>query len=119
MNLVANKKRFLEWIAAQIEDDDIVVVTNNLSGQLTASEKTNRKNVSLAFAADAFARPGDVGHIGFGKTPVVGLCICPPEFISENAKKMIAEAEEKIKEKELKDDNQRTVEGKTSAESGT
>lgn len=92
MNLVASKKRFMEWIDAQIKDEEVIVITNNVGGNLSASAKTNRKNVTLSFPADAFARPNDVGHIAFGKTPVVALCICAPEHISETALELIDKA---------------------------
>lgn len=93
MNLVASKKKFMEWIDAQIKDDEFIVITNSIGGNFSASAKTNRKTVSFAFAADAFARKSDVGHIAFGKTPVLALCICSSDDISADALKLIEQAE--------------------------
>jgi hypothetical protein len=92
VNFVASKKRFLEFIEKQIKDDEFVVMSNSLSGQLSANQKRNTKSATFDFAADAFAQKG-IGHIYLGKTPVVAICICPPEFISEKTLSEIEKAE--------------------------
>lgn len=92
MTLIATKKRFIEYLEKQIKDDEFVVLTQTLSGNMSVNKKRNSKTMQFDFAADAFAQEG-LGHIMFGKTPVVAICICPPEFISEQALEKVKKAE--------------------------
>jgi hypothetical protein len=93
MTLVASKKRFLEYLDKQIKDDEVIVLTNHLSGQVSASKKRNTKSVTFDFAGDAFSRPEDIGHIAFGKTPVLAVCICKREDIADKAFEQLEKAE--------------------------
>ncbi len=89
--IVFNKSRFLEWVARQIEDDELVFVSPDMAGNVTANEKRNEKKVTVAFTGDVFKRKGDIGHIAFGQTPFFGTIICNRSEASPATIKMLDE----------------------------
>ncbi len=89
--IVFNKSRFLEWVARQIEEDELVLVSSDLTGNVTANQKKNEKKVTVAFTADTFRRKGDIGHIAFGQTPFFGTIICNRSEASPATIKMLDE----------------------------
>lgn len=87
---IMNKKKFMAWIDKQLTDDHYIVFTQEMTGTLSVNEKKNEKKVTFAFAADSWKAPG-VGHIAFGKTPMVAMSICKKEDLSESTLEMLGE----------------------------
>ncbi len=89
MRLIGTKKKFLELIENQIDDDDVVVLSTDLCGTISASKKQNSQKVGFVFAADIFAQPDDIGHIAFGETSAIGLLICKEKQLSADVIKKL------------------------------
>lgn len=82
-------KRGLIELFGTLKEDDIILVSGDLDGNIQVFPKKNNKRVPFSFAADAFSRPGDVGHIAFGKTPAIAFIVCRPDEVSEGAKSLL------------------------------
>ena len=54
--------------------------------------KKNEKKVTFSFAADAFKRKGDIGHIAYGKTPMVAFSVCEKEDASQETIDILSKA---------------------------
>jgi hypothetical protein len=87
---VYTKDQFLQLLNT-LEKDDVILATTDITGNLTVSTKKNEQKITFSYAADAFARPGDIGHWAFGKTPAWSFTICKAEDVSEGVKKLISE----------------------------
>lgn len=85
---VMNKKKFIEWLDKQITDDQIILLSQDLEGNLTVNKKRNVKKVTFGFAADAFKRKNDIGHFAFGKTPVLAFSVCEKSDVTEETIKL-------------------------------
>ena len=73
----------MEWLDKQLTDEQIILMSQELTGNLTYTKKRNEKKVSFAFAADAFKKADDVSHIAFGKTPMVAFSVCEKQDVSD------------------------------------
>ena len=89
--MAMNKSKFIEWLGKQLTDEQIILVTQDMTGSVTVNTKKNSKKVTFAFAADAFRRAGDIGHIAFGQTPVVAFSVCEKSDVSEETLKLLQE----------------------------
>lgn len=78
-----NKRKFIDWLEKQLTDEQVILMSQDLTGSLTYTKKRNEKKVSFAFAADAFSSKDGVGHIAFGKTPMVAFSVCEKEDVSK------------------------------------
>lgn len=85
---VYDKKGLIELFGT-LKDNDIILVSGDLDGDIQVFPKKNNKRVPFSFAADAFARAGDVGHIIFGQTPAIAFIVCRPDQVSEGTKKLL------------------------------
>jgi hypothetical protein len=86
---VHTKQSFIEFIQKVIEDDKVIVVSNEMSGSLTASKKNGTK-IQHVFAPSCFKDEG-VGHIAFGKSHPLGIVVADESRLSDHSKKLIAE----------------------------
>lgn len=89
---IFNKKQILEWVDRNVKDDQLVLMTMDMTGSCTVSPKNNQKKVSFVFAADAFKAKDDIRDLAFRQTPSVCFAICDKMFVSEEAIKMLEEA---------------------------
>ncbi len=89
-----SKKRFIQFLEQQLDNDDIILMTQDLEGSLSVAKKRNVKKITFGFAADAFKQEG-VGHIAFGKTPMVAFSICKETDVSDQTIQMVKESDEK------------------------
>lgn len=80
---IGNKKLLLEWIEKEVKDDDIILLSQDYVGEISVNQKLNQKKIPFAFAADAFKRKDDIGHIAYGETPMVAFCVVKHEHASE------------------------------------
>lgn len=94
---VMNKRRFIDWLEKQLTDEQVVLMTQELTGNLTYTKKRNEKKVSFAFAADCFKKAEDVSHIAYGKTPMVAFSVCEKEDVSEDTLKFLEDSLDKKK----------------------
>lgn len=81
--VVMNKKKLLEWLDKQLTDKQIVLMSQDMTGDVKVSKKRNEKSVTFGFAADAFKTKDCVGHIAFKKTPMVAFSVCEEADVSE------------------------------------
>lgn len=81
----------MAWLDKQLTDDHTIVMSQELTGEMSVKPKKNEKRVTFAFAADSFKRKDDVGHIAFGETPMIAFAVCKDKDLSEETKKMVAE----------------------------
>lgn len=79
--LVFTKKEFIDNLKELIDDDEIILATQNIEGTLEVKKK--KKIIPFGFVASAFKQPDGVGDIYFGKIIPFGFCICKKEFISK------------------------------------
>lgn len=94
---VMNKRRFINWLEKQLTDEQVILMSQELTGNLTYTKKRNEKKVSFSFAADCFKTTEDVSHIAFGKTPMVAFSVCEREDISEDTLNFLQESLDKEK----------------------
>ena len=80
-----SKKDFINFIEKQVKDDEIIVLTNEKTGNLSTSKKKGLQ-VNHAYAPEVFSEEG-VGHIAFGETTSLGILIANEKRISEAGKK--------------------------------
>ena len=73
--LALSKANFLKSLSEQLNEDDIILFTQDLEGNLSVSKNNKTKKMTFAYSADAFTDKG-IGHIAFGKTPVFSFCLC-------------------------------------------
>jgi hypothetical protein len=90
--VILSKENFIGWLDKNISDNQVVLMTRDMTGTVSVNEKTNQKKVTFSFAADAFKRKTDIGHIAFGQTPCLSFCICNPEQVSDSTKQRLKEA---------------------------
>lgn len=81
---IYNKKDFLEFIDKQVGDDEVIVFTNELIGNISMSKKSGIK-LTHQYANDTFLDEG-IGHIAFGKSHPLGMIIAKQERLSNKAK---------------------------------
>jgi len=86
---IMNKKRFLTWLKKQLKDDQIIVMSQELTGSISVNKKKNEKKVTFGFAADAFKQADSIKHFAFGETPVVAFAVCEKKDVSEDTLKML------------------------------
>ncbi len=86
---ILSKKKFMEEMNKLIEDEQVVVLSNEMTGNLTISKKNGLK-MSQVFAHDVFKDQG-IGHIFFGRTRGYGFFVSQNEELSENSKQIIKE----------------------------
>ena len=86
---VMDKKFFLTWLEKQIDDNEIILFSQDLTGEASVSKKRNEKKVSFAFAADAFKNKDTIGDIVFGKIPIFSIAVCKEEQLSEDTINLI------------------------------
>lgn len=80
---IMNKRKFINWLEKQLTDEQIILMTQDITGTVSVNKKKNEKKVTFGFAADAFKRKGDIGHIAFGQTPMVAFSVCEKTDVSE------------------------------------
>ncbi|MFI0427756.1 MAG: hypothetical protein ACH34V_12465 [Flavobacterium sp.] len=86
---IMNKRKFIDWLEKQLTDKQIILMTQDMTGSVSVNQKRNEKKVTFAFAADAYKRKDDIGHIAFGQTPMVAFSVCEKEHVSTETLKMI------------------------------
>lgn len=85
-----NKRKFIDWLEKQLTDKQIILMTQDMTGSVSVNQKRNEKKITFAFAADAYKRKDDIGHIAFGQTPMVAFSVCEKEHVSTETLKMIS-----------------------------
>lgn len=88
--LVLTKKKFLTWLNKELENDQVILVSPDLTGEMSLNKKRNEKKVSFAFAADSFKEQDGIGHFAFGKTPVMAFTICKKTDLSDDTLKLLS-----------------------------
>jgi len=86
--VVLNKRKFIEWLEKQLTDDQVILMTQDIAGQLKYVKKRNETQIPFAFAADCWKHQNGVGHIAYGKTPVVAFGVSEKNEVSEETLKM-------------------------------
>lgn len=81
---VYQKKDFIEFIEQQVKDDEVIVFTNELTGNMSTSKKGGIK-ITHQYSEKAFKDEG-IGHIAFGETQPIGMLIAKEKRISEDGK---------------------------------
>lgn len=84
---IFTKAGLIDMINRDIKDDEMVVLSTNLSGTLSFSKKKGTI-LPFQFAADAMKFDG-VAHIAFGETTAMGLMIIKKEWLSEKSLKAL------------------------------
>lgn len=84
---IQTKKEFLEMLSNTIDDDEVVLWTQNTS-TLELKKKLNEKRVTFGFAADAFERKDGVGDVMRNRALFAAI-ICDKSILSEEAKRLL------------------------------
>ncbi len=92
--VVMSKQRFIEYLQKQLDNKDVILLTQDMSGSVSLVKKRNTKTVQFDFAADVFASKDGVGHIAFGKTPVAAFCICKAGDVTKETLEMVKKGDE-------------------------
>ena len=82
---IYSKKDFIEFIETQVKDNEVIVFTNEMSGNLSVSKKKGLQ-ITHQYSEKTFKDSG-VGHIAFGNTQAIGVLIAKQDEISEDGKK--------------------------------
>ena len=86
--LVFDKKLFLEQMGKLVEDDEFVIFSNILYGNMTAaSKKIAAKRIGIAFAGSVFKVPETIGDLLNSK--VAGIIVCKKSRLSDDMQKQI------------------------------
>jgi hypothetical protein len=88
---IYSKKDFITYLEKQLTDKDVVVLTTELSGNLSMSKKNGLK-LSHVYAPNCFKDEG-LGHIAFGKSHPLGIIITGKERLSDVSKRFLDKAE--------------------------
>jgi hypothetical protein len=88
---IYTKDHFMKWLNKQIDDDEYVVFTSNLVGNVSVNAKRNVKKIQFGLAANAFKNAGDISHLAFGETPCVAVCIAKKESLSDDTLNLLKE----------------------------
>ena len=88
---VYSKEDFIKWIDKEVSDKQVIVFTNEVTGNLTHSVKSGIK-ITHQYSEKVFKDEG-IGHIAFGKTHPLALLIANKERLSEMAMNVVKEAE--------------------------
>lgn len=86
---IHTKKEFLKAISTMIDNNQIVLSSNELVGTLSVSTRKKMKNLSFGLATELFQRPDGIGDIAFGKVKPYCICVCDPEDISDFGKEIL------------------------------
>lgn len=89
--IVTNKRQFLSWIKKQLDNKDIILMTQNISGTCEYRKKTNEKRITFSFAANTFVEKESVGDLAFGKIPTLAITVCNKKQIAPESLKLITE----------------------------
>lgn len=84
---IYTKKEFIAYLENQISKDEVIVLSNELTGNLSISKKGGIK-VSHAYSSETFIDKG-VGHIAFGKSCPLGIIVSKKERLSYFAKEQL------------------------------
>lgn len=84
---IFTKAGLIDMINRDIKDDEMVVLSTNLSGTLSFSKKKGTI-LPFKFAADALNVDG-VGHIVFGNTTGMAIMIVKKDLLSEKSLKAL------------------------------
>jgi hypothetical protein len=87
---VYSKEDFIKWIDKEVSQNQVIVFTNELTGNLSHSTKTGIK-ITHQYAETVFKDEG-IGHIAFGKTHPLGLLIANKDRLSDIGAKVVEEA---------------------------
>jgi hypothetical protein len=86
---IYSKEDFIKWIDKTVSDNQVIVFTNDLTGNLSVSEKSGLK-ITHQYSKAVFTDAG-VGHIAFNKSSPFGLIISDKARLSEKAKSVLNE----------------------------
>jgi hypothetical protein len=84
---ITNKKDFINMLKKSIADDDVILMSQDLTGNLQVKKKLNQKQMTFAFAASSFNKSETVGDIVLGKVPVAAFAVCKQEDVSDDTLK--------------------------------
>lgn len=83
---LTTKRKLIEWLEKALPENDAILMSSVVDGSIQYLKNKNVQRVPFIFAAEGFKRPGDVGHIAFGKTECISFMIVSPDALSERAK---------------------------------
>lgn len=84
------KEKFIEWIARQIQDDEIVVMTNIHNNISVGGKKNDRtKKITFEYAANDFKRNDSIGDILNQKN--IALMISDRQIFTDETLNLITE----------------------------
>lgn len=86
---IYSKEDFIKWIDKEVSDKEVFVFSNELTGNLSISNKSGIK-ITHQYSEKVFKDKG-VGHIAFHKSHPFGLIIADKERLSEKAIKALNE----------------------------
>ena len=81
--MIMSKKKFIDWLDKQLNEEEVILITQDLTGELSYSKKRNEKKVSFGFAADAFKDKDTVGDFLYNDTPLFSVAVCKKTHVSE------------------------------------
>lgn len=87
---VYSKEDFIKWIDKEVSQNQVIVFTNEITGNLTHSVKAGIK-ITHQYSEQVFKDEG-ISHIAFGKTHPLGLLIANEDKLSDIGAKVIEEA---------------------------
>lgn len=84
---IYSKQAFIDYLQKEVKDDQAVIFSMNLTGNLTCSKK-NGLRMTHVFSEEVFKDEG-VGHIALGKSHPLCLIIADKERLSNAATKVL------------------------------
>jgi len=84
---IYSKKDFINYLEKQLSATDVVVLTNELTGNASISKKSGLK-LSHVYSHETFKDSG-IGHIAFGKSRPLGMIVTNKEMLSDPAMEIL------------------------------
>lgn len=84
---IYSKEDFIKFLQKEVKDNQRIVFTNELTGNMSISKKSGLK-LTHQYAHDVFDDV-EVGHIAFGETHAIGLLVTEEYRLSEKAKSVL------------------------------
>lgn len=95
--VVMSKKRFIQWVGEQLDEDKIILVSTDKSGSITYVKKRNAKSVQFDFAADSFVST-DIRDLAF-ECPTFCVAVCRPDHLTQETNDMVQIGDKKYLKK--------------------
>lgn len=96
---IFNKKMLIDF-ANEIEDDEVILISSIIQGQVSGSTKKKLKSFSIGFTNDCFKDPSTIGDLMNSR--LFGIIIMDKKTMNKETLKLFEDNQKKLKSKEKK-----------------